>query len=268
MKKFYISCDIEGTCGIAAWEETMVTKPEYASFADQMSREVGAACEGLLAGGASNVFLRDAHATARNIRAHLLPQSSAVQLYRGWGRDPYGMMSGISNEFAGALFTGYHSACGWDGSPLSHTNNLNNFTITLNGEIMPELYANCLTAAMFGVPVLMVTGDQMICDWFHQRIPAGVTVPVSYGIGDGSVSIMPEEAIRRIREGAKQAARLNGADCLFPMPEHFCLEICYREHQRAKASSWYPGVVQTDSRTVRFEADDWMAVLTFLHFCK
>lgn len=43
--KLYLSADIEGTCGIAAWDETEKSKPEYAPFANQMSREVSAACE-------------------------------------------------------------------------------------------------------------------------------------------------------------------------------------------------------------------------------
>lgn len=267
MKKLFVSCDIEGTCGIAAWDETEAGKAEYAPFAEQMSLEVGAACEGLLAGGAEQIFLRDAHSSARNIRPALLPQKPGIQLFRGWGRDPYGMMSGIDETFDGALFTGYHSACGWDGSPLSHTTNTSNFTIKLNGEIMPELMACSLTAAMFGVPVLMVTGDQMICDWFRQKVPAAVTVPVSYGRGNGSISIMPGEAVRRIREGAEQAARLDPAQCMFPRPDHYCVEICFREHQKARSASWYPGVKQLDMRTVRFESDNWMDVLTFFHFC-
>lgn len=267
MKKLFLSADIEGTCGVASWDETSISHSEYGPFADQMSREVGAACDGLLDAGAESVFVRDAHGTARNIRPALLPQRAGIQLFRGWGRDPYGMMSGIDATFDGAVFTGYHSACGWDGNPLSHTSNTRNFTIRVNGEIMPELMSNSLTAAMFGVPVLMVTGDRMLCDWFHEKVPAAVTVPVSYGIGSGSVSIMPGEALRRIREGAEKAMTLDPAECLFPMPKHFVVEVCHREHQNARFASWYPGVKQIDSRTVVFESDKWMDVLTFFHFC-
>lgn len=267
MKKLFLSADIEGTCGIAHWDETSLSNAEYGPFADQMSREVGAACEGLILGGAAQVLVRDAHGTARNIRPTLLPQVPEISLFRGWGRDPYGMMSGIDATFDGALFTGYHSACGWDGNPLSHTTNTRNFTIRLNGEIMPELMSNSLTAAMFGVPVLMVTGDRMLCDWFHEKVPAAVAVPVSCGVGSGSVSIMPGEALRRIREGAQQAMTLEPASCMFPVPAHFCVEICYRDPQNARGNSWYPGARQTDSRTVVFESDNWMDVLTFFHFC-
>ena len=57
MKKFYISADIEGTCGIADWSETEPGHPLYDYFARQMSREVAAACEGCFDAGADDVRL-------------------------------------------------------------------------------------------------------------------------------------------------------------------------------------------------------------------
>ena len=44
----FISSDIEGTCGIAAWSETEPGRPDgdYAYFKQQMSREVAAADRG------------------------------------------------------------------------------------------------------------------------------------------------------------------------------------------------------------------------------
>ena len=52
MKKIFLSADIEGTCGIAHWDETSKGHADYPHFANQMSREVAAACEGALAAGA------------------------------------------------------------------------------------------------------------------------------------------------------------------------------------------------------------------------
>ena len=267
MKKFFISCDIEGTCGIAAWEETEASHAAYGAFADQMSREVAAACEGLLAAGATDIRVRDAHSSARNIRPSLLPQREEITLMRGWGREPQGMTCGLDSSYDGVLFTGYHSACGWDGNPLSHTSNLQNVYVKINGEVAPELMYNSLTAAMHGVPVLMVAGDKMLCDWFHTKVPAAITVPVSEGMGNGSVAMMPEVAQRKIREAAERAANLNPKDCLYPVPDAFEIEICYREHQKARANSWFPGAKQKDSRTVVYASDKWMDILVFMHFC-
>ena len=267
MSRYFISADIEGTCGIADWEETEHGGFGYDRFSAQMSREVGACCEGILrADPAHQVLIRDAHDTARNLQAELLPQEGDIRLFRGWGRDPYAMMSGLDSGFSGAMFTGYHSAVGWPGNPLSHTMNGRNFDIRLNGETMPELMMNSLTAAMFGVPVLLVTGDEQLCRWFLDKVPAAQAVPVSSGVGKGSISLMPGEACRRIREAAERAVQA-GRECLYPRPETYSLEVTYGKHFDARSASWYPGTEQLNDRTVRYESRSWMDVLTFMHFC-
>lgn len=265
IRKIFMSSDIEGTCGIAHWDETEKSKGEYAAFANQMSREVAAACEGALCGGAEDIFVRDSHDSARNIIPSMLPE--AVQIFRGWGRDPYSMMSGVDESFGGVIFTGYHSAASWDGNPLSHTMNTQNNYVKVNGEYCSELMMNSLTAAMFGVPVLMVTGDQMLCDWFHTKVPEAVTVPVSYGRGNGSISIHPDKAVRLIREGAEKAMKLDADKCMYPMPETLEVEVCYKLHHKARSASWYPGASLKDTTTVVYKSNNWMDVLTFFHYC-
>ncbi|MBE5803691.1 MAG: amino acid amidase [Clostridiales bacterium] len=265
LKRIFVSSDIEGTCGIAHWDETEKDKADYAAFSLQMSKEVAAACEGAAQGGAEDIFVRDSHDSARNIQPGMLPEN--VQIFRGWGRDPYSMMSGIDETFSGVIFTGYHSAASWDGNPLSHTMNGQNNYVKINGEICSELMMNSLTAAMFGVPVLMVTGDLMLCRWFNSKVPEALTVHVSYGVGNGSVSIHPERALKLIRKAAKKAAQLDGSKCMFPMPEHFTVEVNYKLHHKARSASWYPGARLENSTTVVFESDKWMDVLTFFHYC-
>lgn len=264
-RRIFLSCDIEGTCGIANWNEADRNKPDYAAFAAQMTREVAAACEGALAGGAEELLVRDAHDSARNIDVSKLPE--AARVFRGWGFEPYGMMSGLDGSYSGAIFTGYHSAAGWSGNPLSHTMNTQNVYVRVNGEDASELMINAISASMLGVPSLMVTGDRMLCEWFRTKVPGAVAVPVNEGVGGGAITMHPDKAVRLIREAAEKAMSLNPAACLYPMPERFAAEICYREHFRARGASWYPGAVQVDSRTVRYESDQWMDVLTFFHFC-
>ena len=43
MKKLFISADIEGTCGITAWEETDAKGRNYDYFCERMTAEVSAA---------------------------------------------------------------------------------------------------------------------------------------------------------------------------------------------------------------------------------
>ena len=264
MKKLFISADFEGTAGVAHWDETEKGKDLYEHFARQMSREVAAACEGALAAGYEDILVKDAHDSARNINPELLPVEARI--FRGWGRHPFSMMAGIDGTFSGVVFTGYHSAAGTNANPLSHTMNGRNNSITINGEICSELMMNCLTAAYVGVPVYCVCGDKGLCEWIQSVNPNISAVPVNEGFGNGSISIHPDLAVRRIRETVEKAAAKNPADCMFPLPGHFHVEIDFVKHHAATNASWYPGCVQLDAKRVAFDADDYMDVLKFFHW--
>ena len=264
MKKIYLSADIEGTCGIVCWDETEYGNPRYDYFSRQMSREVAAACEGALAAGAEDILVRDAHDSARNIKPEMLPEQARI--FRNWERHPLAMMSGIDRSFDAVVFTGYHSAVGMDTNPLSHTMNTRNTAVRLNGELCPELRINGLTAAYMGVPIACVTGDRGLCDWMNAQLPGVVTVPVLEGVGNGTVSIHPDLAVKRIRAGVEEALSKDISGNILPLPDHFEFEVAYREHSRARSASFYPGCRQTGPYTCLYEADDWMDVLKFMHW--
>ena len=208
--------------------------------------------------------MKDAHDSACNLIPRMLPEE--VCLFRGWGSDPMSMMCGLDETFDGVFFTGYHSGVGMDCNPLSHTMNTQNTAVLINGEPASELMINSITAATLGVPVLLVTGDQGLCHWMKQQNPNVETVPVSRGVGRGSISIHPDKAIRLIQEAAGRALARSGEECMFPLPPYFQVEIAFREHARAKQGSHYPGCAQIAPTKVAFESDDWAEVLKFFDF--
>lgn len=264
MKKLFISADIEGTAGIAHWDETEYAKKDYDYFRQQMSREVAAACEGALEAGYGDVLIKDAHDTGRNIIPTMLPES--VRILRGWAKHIYIMMAGLDDSFDGVVFTGYHAAAEMPTNPLSHTMNGRNNHVKINGELCSELMLNCLTAAHVGVPVYCVTGDKGLCDWIRSVNANILTVPVSEGIGNASISVHPNAAVRMIHDTVKRAVQQPKESCMFPMPAHFDVEINFKQHYDALSGSWYPGAEQVDARTVRFQSDSYDAVLRFIYF--
>ncbi len=265
MKKLFISADIEGTCGISAWSETIKERADYAPYAQRMSREVAAACEGALEAGVEMILVRDAHDSARNIDWSFLPRQA--QLIRGWGQDPLSMMTGLDESFMGVVFTGYHDAAGSGENPLSHTLDTGVIWMSLNGEPLSEAVINTYTAARFQVPVLAITGDAGICARMQALVPGIRTVPVNRGRGGLVLSIHPELAQQHIREAvAKACDQANEREPL-PLPEQFRLDVRYKEHPKAHRASFYPGMQRLDSHTLRYEAEDWYEVLRMLHFC-
>ena len=99
--KIYISADIEGITGVAHWDEATNDKPEFSEFQKQMTAEIKAACEGAFSAGATEIYVKDAHGTARNILASELPQE--VKLIRGWSEHPFSMVQELDETFDTAM---------------------------------------------------------------------------------------------------------------------------------------------------------------------
>lgn len=265
MKKLFISADIEGTCGIAHWDETEKGQADYAYFADQMTREVAAACAGAIESGFDQILVKDAHDSARNINPRNLP--NGVQIIRGWAGDPFCMMVGLDKSFDGVVFTGYHSAAGEDSNPLSHTMTTSVYSVTINGESASELMINSMIASYVGLPVYVVTGDKGLCDWMQSKNPHIAVVPLNEGLGAAVKSIHPDFAIQRIEDTVREAVKLPKESCMFPLPKHFDVEICYRDHAKAKRNSHYPGMELINARCLRYLHEDFYEVLRMMHFC-
>jgi len=113
--KIYISADIEGITGTTHWDEADKKNSDFKEFQEQMTAEVAAACEGALRAGATEILVKDAHDTARNIIASKLPRE--VRLVRGWSGHPFSMVQYLDETFHAVLMIGYHSRAGLDTNP-------------------------------------------------------------------------------------------------------------------------------------------------------
>lgn len=67
--------EIEGMAGITAWEEARKSSANYPYFAGQMTREVAVACEGATMAGATEILIKDAHGSGRNMDSSKLPEN-------------------------------------------------------------------------------------------------------------------------------------------------------------------------------------------------
>ena len=264
MKKLFLSSDIEGTCGIAHWQETNTNNEYSPYFLKQMSNEVGAACEGALAAGYDQILVKDAHDSARNIYPDLLPKE--VEIIRNWAGHPFSMMAGIDGSFSAAGFTGYHSAASTNGNPLAHTMNLSVYKVTINGMVASEFLMNAYTAAYMGVPTVFLSGDKQLCENAKKIVPAITTVAVSEGLGGASKSLHPHKACELIKEKMTEALNGDISKCLIKLPEAFEVMVQHRDHIKTYKGSFYPGVKNVNETTNVFETKDYMEVLKFFMF--
>lgn len=251
--KVYISADIEGVTGVTHWDETELYHDAHEAAAAQMTREVVAACRGAIAAGATEIVVKDAHDSARNIIAEQLPEEAT--LIRGWTNSPESMMAGIDETFDAVIYIGYHSGANYSGNPLSHTMNTQNNYVKINGKDAAEFDMNTYVAAHFGVPAVFLSGDAALCEHAKELVPAIETVGVKSGIGNATFNMNGAKACRLIEEGV-QAGLKKIADCKIQEPESYEVEISFKECIQAYRGSFYPGVERLDARTVRYTAKD------------
>ena len=264
--KVFISADIEGTAGITDWGEANRTMPEYAEFREYMTDELVAACKGARAAGATEILVKDAHASARNLILSKLPDF--VQVVRGWSGHPDKMMFGIDESFDAALYTGYHSKAGVEDNPLAHTSTLRISRLTLNGETASEFTLNALCAARYGVRSVFLAGDEGICADARALVPEIVTVETLKGVGAATISLAPAAARAAMREGVERALG-DGAQHAVPrIPERIEIVIEFSNPVDAYRASWYPGVLRDGPRAVAFASDDYFEILRAYRFMK
>jgi D-amino peptidase len=155
--KVYISADMEGVAGVVGREQLEPQGLEYNQFRSFMTAEVNAAVEAARDEGATEIVISDSHGHGLNLLLDALPQD--IQLVRSWPR-PLGMMEGIDASFCAAIFIGYHASVGNINGIVAHTVSSKAFlSVRINGVEMSEGGMNALIAGHFGVPVVMISGD-------------------------------------------------------------------------------------------------------------
>ena len=148
--KVYISVDIEGVAGITHWDEAEKGHADWVEFREIMTREAIAAIDGARAAGATEIWVKDAHDSGRNLITTLLPPD--VMLIREWSGHPYSMIQELDESFAALVMIGHHASVGSEGNSLAHTLNTRTHMITLNGKPVSEFRLCALAAASLGVP--------------------------------------------------------------------------------------------------------------------
>lgn len=265
--KVFISVDIEGVNGIVDWDETIIGKPGYEIFRQQMTAETVACCKALIEKGITEIYVRDAHDSARNLNHRDLPKE--VKLIRGWTGSICDMMAYLDQTFDATIMIGYHSPARSDGNSLSHTLNLSYHYLKINGEYASEFLLNAYYAQLFMVPVILVTGDENLMKQVKETNPNIETVATKKGLSGAVISDHPEITNQLIYEKTLKVIDEYEQDpykCMIELPSTFEVEICFKKHQNAYFASFYPGAELVDSNTVIYKSDDYLDVLRFINF--
>ncbi len=268
--KYFISADIEGVTGTAAWGETDKTKKEdYETYRRIMTREVLAVIRGIKeVDGEAEILVKDAHETGRNLLIDDFPGD--VRVIRSWAGGPYSMVQGLDETFDGVFYIGYHSAGTSTGNPLSHTMSTTGITtLKLNGEVISEFELHSLVSAHYAVPTLLVSGDEALMDRVRGLSPATYTVATKRGEGNSVITRIPHQVQEEIRQAARaavEAAKKDPGSFVMKNPESFHFEVCYTHFTGAYRGKFYPGAYLKDDLTVALDTEDYFEVLRAVMF--
>ena len=258
--KVFISVDMEGITGVVTSEECdRKAADDYQYFRKIMTLETNAAVEGASTSGATEIWVRDSHGSARNILPDLLDKRA--KLLRDWSGGPKVMMDGIDGTFDAVMFVGYHAKAGTPDAIIEHTMTGRIMEAKINGVALPEAGINALIAGYFNVPVAFVAGDKAICDQAKQLFGEVETVAVKEGIGAAALSLHPEVTREKIRAGVESALRNLEKYKPYKLAPPYKLVLTLKDEKMVYNGQFYPGAKRTGDWELTYENNDLMEVI-------
>src|SRR5690242_9459050 len=202
--KVFISVDMEGTSGVERLEEIFRGLPGFDRARQLMAGDANAVVRGAIEGGADEIVVSDSHGYMCNINPDDLV--SGVRLKRGQLRRRWCQMKGFESDFDAVLLVGFHAKAGNADAILSHTWITSFLDVRVNGQSVPEPSLNTWLAGAFGVPVVMLSGDDHVIREAGPVMGDIHYAQVKTSTGYSSGRHLPLDASRRLlRETARAA---------------------------------------------------------------
>lgn len=256
--KVLIAADMEGISGVVHWDQVDPKHKEYARFRKLMTGDVNAAVRGAYDGGAREVIVSDGHNHGRNILIEELDRRARLN---SGSPSPLAMIQGVEDRVSAAMFVGYHARVGTRDAILDHTWSSSTVAnVWLNGRLVGEIGWNAAVCGHFGVPVIMVTGDQTACAEAQELLGPVTTAVVKQATGRMAAECLPPAVTQeRIYMAAREAVeRLGNAHSPEPLrtetPVSIRIELVTSE--MADRAAIFPGASRLEGKQVEFVAPD------------
>ncbi|MBV9024312.1 MAG: M55 family metallopeptidase [Streptomycetaceae bacterium] len=253
--KILISADMEGATGVTWPADVLPGTEQWQRCRRMFTSDVNAAIAGFYDGGANEVMVNEAHSTMRNLLLEELDERA--RMLTGRHKD-LSMIEGVQHAPPqgpdGIAFVGYHTGAGSEGV-LAHTYLANSITgVWVDGEPASEGRLGALVAGEFGVPVVLVTGDDRTGLDAQRYAPHARTVAVKeYVSRYAAVCRPPARTAEEIRAAAKEATALatrHAPVCGGP----FTVEVEFDAAHLVGAAAVVPTVEPSGERRVRYTA--------------
>ena len=264
--KIFISVDMEGCSGIVSRQETMSAGDFYREARHWMAQDANAAVEGCLEGGATEIVICESHNGLDIPWDEIHPKAKLMRFDISTSSLIQYGLEGLDETFDAVFFVGHHTGYGDSKGVISHTLSRPFRNVHVNGRCVDDIEIWTALAGHFGVPVGLVTGDDVLCKQSKAWLSQIETAVVKYAIDTYAARCLPKDkAHQRIRQAACRATQR------IPELKPFCfkapvkLEIDLVMPNAAGRVSLIPGMQRQGGTKVAYVADSyWEAYQTLL----
>jgi len=260
--RVFIMTDMEGVSGIVVWEQVKGGDPMYEEGRRLYTEEINAAVRGAVRAGATEITVVDCHGAGgpwmfNSLIPELMHPACEWVSHHAWSRYTEMLEGGCD----AALFVGMHARAGTPDGVMSHTISSTTWqNLFFNDDLVGETGINAALCGHFGVPVLLVTGDQATCREASQLLGDDLmTVAVKKGLTRYSARhIPPVRARQMIEDGAYAALRDFKPVKPYVPARPTTITIDLSTAERADRFRGRHGVEIVEPLKVVARGDDWM----------
>ena len=202
--RIYIVTDLEGASGVYKFAQTREpNNPLGEKAKEYLIGDIAAVVRGLRSVNVFDIVVLDGHGSQAFV-PHLM-ESGAKYIT---GKPRPGPLTGLDDSFDGLIQLGAHAMMGTPDGVLCHTQSSRSENrYWYNGVESGELAQCAAIAGHYGIPTIMVTGDEAACREATKFFgPNCVTVAVKRGISREAAELYPfDEARRALYDGARRA---------------------------------------------------------------
>ena len=251
-KKVFISADMEGISGIVGSDQLSATGAEYGRSRKLMADDVNAAIRGAREGGATQIVVNDSHGSMRNLRLEDLEPGVSLISH---SFKPAGMMEGLDETFDAVLFVGYHAQAGTASGLFAHTGSAVVADVRVNGRSVGEGGLNTMIAEWYGVPVALVSGDDVAVKQVASSAGRARLVVVKRAINQRAAELRPLDLVRAdIQNAAREGVR-NAARATPQRAGAYDVEVRFTDTVIPEVAAHLPGMSRPAPDTIAFSAD-------------
>lgn len=260
--KILIATDMEGISGVVHWDQVTPGTQDYPRFRRIMTQDVNAAIRGVFEAGAQEVIVSDGHNLGRNI---LIEELDPRAKLNSGTPSPFSMVQGIGADVDGVCFIGYHARIGTPNAILEHTwSDERVANLWINGQPLGETGLNAGVCACFGAPVIMISGDQAVCDEAREILGEVETAVVKRASGRMAAECLPLQVAQGLIQtcAARAVSRLREGQAPAPLkiaaPIHMAVDFVQSE--MADRAMLLPGAERREGRRVEYTASDMLQI--------